>query len=93
MTATFTAHALKRMNQRSIPRWQVELALRYGMRVYARGSLFVFVGKRHVRRMEREGYRGIDKLQGLTLVLDPKSKALLTCFKNRKFPRKIRYKD
>lgn len=93
MTATFTAHALRRMNQRSIPRWWVDLALQFGQRIYAQNSLFVFVGKRQVRKMQQLGYYGLDKLEGLTLVLDPKTKTMLTCFKNRQFTRKIRHKD
>ena len=80
------------MNQRNIPRWWVDLALAYGQRIYADKSLFVFVGKRQVQKMERLGFTGLDKLEGLTLVLDPKSWAMLTCFKNRQFIRKIRYK-
>ncbi len=93
VTAAFTAHALKRMGQRNIPRWQVDLALSYGKRIYAHKSLFVFLGRRHIERMRRDGYTRIDKLEGLTLVLDPKTKALITCFKNRSFTRKIRHKD
>lgn len=94
MTAILSAHALKRMYQRGIARWQVELALRHGKRVYAQGGLFVFLGRRQLEKIRPEiGPRWTERLEGLTLVLDPRSRMLLTCFKNRDFLRKIRHKD
>jgi len=88
-----TAHSIARMCQRRIPDWQIELALRFGKRIYARGSLYYFVGRRQVDKMEKQGYRGVEKLEGLTLVLDPHDKVLLTVFKNRRFLDRIRFKD
>jgi hypothetical protein len=91
MTTT-TQHFIQRMNDRGISQTMVDLALVYGQRFYASNSLYVFVGARQVNRMRQAGYKVSDKMNGLTLVLNPASEDLITCFKNRTWLKKIRYK-
>jgi len=83
-----TTHARERMNQRGITLEMVEWALRIGQRIYARNSLYIFLGKRALRKLGKMA----EKWEGLTLVLDPRSKTLLTCFKNRCWIKKIHHK-
>lgn len=85
---TITEHAARRMNQRSITTEMVELALEIGRRIYARDTMYVFVGKRCLTDMHAEA----ERLEGLTLVLSPKTHELITCFRNRQWTKKIRHK-
>ncbi|RMG65554.1 MAG: DUF4258 domain-containing protein [Calditrichaeota bacterium] len=88
MQLQFTPHARKRMHQRGIKMADVQLALARGQRIYARDTLFVFLGRRQLIDLGNLA----ERLEGLTLVIDPKTKTLLTVFRNRRFTRKIRYK-
>ncbi|MFZ0389373.1 MAG: DUF4258 domain-containing protein [Calditrichia bacterium] len=83
-----TRHAAKRMQQRRIDEKIISLALVYGRKIYARDSLYVFLGKRSLQKLGRLA----EELNGTTLVLNPKTKELITCFRNPQFLKKIRYK-
>lgn len=88
MEIVFTDHAVMRMGQRGITREMIDAALKYGRQIYARNSLYFFLGRQAIKRMGKPA----DKWEGLTLVLDPRSNCLLTCFKNRRWLKKIRHK-
>lgn len=84
----FTKHAKQRMNQRGINMNAVRLALAIGKRIFARDTLFVFLGKRALKDFGNLA----ETHEGITLVIDPKSNTLLTVFRNRQMTRKIRHK-
>ena len=85
----FTHHALQRMNERGFRRSDVFLALAIGKKIYAEGTLFVFLGKRHLAEFGNLA----ERLEGLTLVIEPKTNTLLTVYRNRRQPEKIRHKE
>ncbi len=84
----FTEHCLARMQQRGVTREMVELAFRYGQRIWAKDSLYFFLGRRQVRPLGRMG----DKLEGLVVVIESKTREVKTVFKNRRWTKKIRHK-
>lgn len=85
----FTNHALQRMNERGFRRTDIFLALAVGKKFYAEGTLFVFLGKRHLAEFGNLA----ERLEGLTLVIEPKTNTLLTVYRNRRRPENIRYKE
>ncbi len=89
MDINFTHHAQKRMNERGFSRADIFLALAIGKRIYAEGTLYIFLGK---RRLAEFGNLA-ERLEGLTLVIAPKSGTLITLFRNRRWLMKIRYKE
>ena len=84
-------HAQKRMSERGITPAMVDLALQYGRKLRAPQSLYLFVGRRNLEKMKLVS-KGMDHLEGVTLVLDPSGQVMITCFKNKNFPKKIRNK-
>ncbi|HID39688.1 MAG TPA: DUF4258 domain-containing protein [Calditrichaeota bacterium] len=92
MNNKITKHAIKRMNQRHIPEIMILAVRAFGERIYARNSLYYFMGKRAVKRMlevfiPEKPY----DWEGLTLVCDPKTETLITVFKNKKWLKKIKH--
>jgi hypothetical protein len=85
----FTHHALQRMNERGFRRTDIFLALAIGKKIYAEGTLFVFLGKRHLAEFGNL----TERLEGLTLVIEPNTNTLLTVFRNRQWLEKIHYKQ
>ncbi len=84
---TITRHAQERMAQRGFKMAHIYLALERGQKIYAQETLFIFLGRRHLADMGNLA----ERLEGLTLVIDPKTRTLLTVFRNRRFTRKIRF--
>ncbi len=84
----FTDHCIARMNQRGITFEMVELAFQYGQRIWARDSLYFFLGRRQVKRLGKMA----DKLEGLVVVIESRSKRVMTVFKNKRWTKKIKYK-
>jgi len=76
------------MNQRGITMEMVQLAIRYGQRIWAKDSLYFFLGRRQVRKLGKMA----DQLEGLTVVIESKTRKMKTVFKNRRWTKKIRYK-
>jgi len=66
----------------------VQLVFELGRRIYAKDSLYLFLGKRELAGMGRIS----EKLNGITLVLNPRTHEFITCFRNPGFLKKIRYK-
>ena len=92
MNINITQHAAKRMNQRSISELMIIAARSFGDRIYAKNSLYYFMSKRAVKRMLEVFHpHNPEKWEGITVVCEPKTEAILTVFKNKKWPHKIRY--
>ena len=89
MTAEFsvTGHFLKRMNQRGLNWEMVELVLENGRRIWARGTLYIFMGKRDAKKFGRLA----ERLEGIVIVVESKTRVMKTVFRNRMWTRKIRY--
>ncbi|RMG32109.1 MAG: hypothetical protein D6732_13790, partial [Methanobacteriota archaeon] len=68
------------MAQRGFRMADIYLALERGQHIYARETLFVFLGRRQLADMGNLA----ERLEGLTLVIDPRSNTLLTVYRNRK---------
>lgn len=84
----FTPHALKRMNQRGITREMLELALEFGQHIWAKDTLYVFMGKRQAKQFGKRA----EKLEGITVVIESKTMKLKTIYRNRSWTKKIRHK-
>ncbi|RMG33537.1 MAG: DUF4258 domain-containing protein [Methanobacteriota archaeon] len=86
---TFSDHALRRMAQRGFKLADIYLALERGQYIYAHETLFVFLGRRQLMTMGNL----CERLEGLTLVIDPKTNVILTVYRNRKRLKNIRHKQ
>jgi|GEM_PF-699324 len=76
-----TLHARKRMDQRGITLEAVELALRVGRKIYARGAKYYVIGKKEIKRYGRY-YPGLKRLDGLQLVCSPERGTIITLYRN-----------
>jgi hypothetical protein len=77
----YTDHALLRMAQRGVSDTQVERVLQYGRKIYNRGALVVFVGKREIRRLA--GFvDDIHELEGLHVIVNTEC-VVITAYRNR----------
>ncbi|MCD6373877.1 MAG: DUF4258 domain-containing protein [Caldisericaceae bacterium] len=93
MNVTISNHALKRMQQRSIDELMIEAARCFGEKIYAKNSLYFFLGKRAMKRLLKVFRpQNPEKWEGLTVVCDPKNEKVLTVFKNKNWLKKIRSK-
>jgi len=81
-------HFFTRMNQRGITEEMVELALRYGQKIWGKDSLYYFMGKRQAKRFGRMA----EKLEGVVIVIHSKTRKMVTVFRNRQWPKKIHHK-
>jgi len=81
MKNKFTKHAKLRMAQRAICEDLIELTLRLGREVYAKGAVIVLVGHREVAELQGI-FPEIRELEGLHVVLD-RSGAIVTAYRNR----------
>ncbi len=77
-----------RMQQRGITMDMVQLAFRYGQRIWAKDSLYFFLGRRQIQKLGKMG----DKLHGLVVVIDSKTQQVKTVYKNRRWTKKIKHK-
>ncbi len=77
------------MNQRGITTEMVELALQYGQKIWAKNSLYFFMGKRQAQRFGKLA----EKLEGLVVVIESRTRVMKTVFRNRKWTKKIRHKN
>jgi hypothetical protein len=86
----FTHHAVHRIDQRGIqPSW-ISLVLLYGTKIYNGGGLFVFMRRKDVPISVSPSVA--EKLEGITLLLDPATEAVITVYKNRQAIRNIKRK-
>ncbi len=77
-------HAQVRLQQRGISQEKLIAALKYGRRVHTRGANIHVIGKKEIRRLEREGIR-LDGMDGLHVVCNDQDKVILTAYKNQCF--------
>jgi len=66
----------------------VELALRFGQKIWAKDTLYYFVGKRQAKRFGKLA----EKLEGLVVVIESRTREMKTVYRNRRWTKKIRYK-
>lgn len=93
MTNNFTPYFFERINQRGIDWLAVEAALQFGESVFAKNSHYYFLGKRAIKRLMKVFVPdNPEKWEGLVVVYDTKKEKFVTCFKNKNWLKKIRYK-
>ncbi len=73
---TATAHFMKRLRDRTLPAHGVDLAMRFGKRIYNRGVLFQILTDRIC-----DSYKLPKSYRGITLVLDATSNTLITAYR------------
>jgi len=66
----------------------VEFALRCGQKIWAKDTLYFFVGKRQAKRFGKLA----EKLEGLVVVIESRTREMKTVYRNRNWTKKIRYK-
>ncbi|MEB3220852.1 MAG: DUF4258 domain-containing protein [Candidatus Sericytochromatia bacterium] len=90
MSVEFSLHAETRMAQRAISSEAIELALRYGRVFYCAGARHIFLAARdlpaHLRRQQ-------ERLEGITLVMDPVWDVIITAYRNREASARIKRLD
>ncbi|MGD9488778.1 MAG: DUF4258 domain-containing protein [Calditrichaceae bacterium] len=92
MNISISKHAAKRMRERNISEIMVSAAINFGERIYAKNSLYYFLGKKAVSKMQQLFLPdNPDKWQGVVIVCDSKSGTMLTCFKNKNWLKRIRH--
>ncbi len=86
----FTTHAIKRVNMRRINKEMIDIALKYGVKVYNAGAKFVFVRKKDIP--DDLPAEIAEKIEGIVLVLNPVDNTIITVYKNRNGLREIKRK-
>jgi len=90
---TISRHAHGRMQNRHINDVMIAAAREFGEKIYAQNSLYYFLGRRALKRLMQQFIQAdADHWEGLTLVCDPVSGTLITCFRNKNWLKKIRPK-
>lgn len=82
-----TAHAELRMQQRGIAPRLIELALRYGRTIHARGLAFRVIGHKEVERFARDGI-DLSRAEGIHVLVQTDG-SVITAYRNHDL-RKIR---
>jgi hypothetical protein len=85
-----TSHAVRRAQQRAICREDIETVVANGTRVHNGGALFVFMGWRDIPVGVAPALR--DRLEGITIVMDPVSEDIITAYRNKGALRDIKRK-
>ena len=78
-----THHAWRRIFGRGLPANVVEVAVRYGRKVYTRGACIIVIGRREVKRAGRKGV-DLEAYEGAQVVCSPEG-SVLTVYRNRDF--------
>ena len=92
MTISKTNHAFQRQQHRGVSDIMIQAAVSFGDRIYAQNSLYYFLGRRALKRLQKLFIpSNPEKWEGIVLVCDPKSEKLITVFKNKNWMSKIRY--
>jgi len=86
---SLSGHARKRMAQRNLSPSDVEFAISYGQHFHRTGALFLFLGHRD---FPSDGLRRFSRLEGTLILMDPKTRDVITVYRNRKGPRDIKRK-
>jgi hypothetical protein len=90
MSLELSSHAATRMSQRAISSEAIELVLRYGRVFHCAGARHVFLAARdlpaHLRRQQ-------ERLEGITLVMDPVWDIIITAYRNKEASARIKRLD
>jgi hypothetical protein len=84
-----TDHAIERMAQRNLTISDVQFTMKHGQRVYRTGVVFIFLGRRD---MPDDKIKQFGRLEGTTVLLNPKTREVVTVYRNRNGLRKIKRK-
>jgi hypothetical protein len=90
----YSNHSLIRMAQRSISDADVEYVLQHGEKYHRAGAVHYFLGKRQILGADQKR-DSVTRLEGTTVLLatDPgAADSVITVYRNRLAPRKIRRK-
>lgn len=83
-------HAQKRKDRRWITDKAIAIALKHGIRIHRAGALFIFLRKKDLPKSISSSYAS--KLEGITILIDSKSKEIITVYKNKEGLRDIKRK-
>jgi hypothetical protein len=81
---SLTRHAELRMQQRGIQSSDIELAVRYGRRIHAKGLTYYVVGRKEVKRQAQAG-ENISRLSGLQVLVQETEGVVVTTYRNTDF--------
>lgn len=76
-----SGHAVKRMSQRGLQPFQIDLVLQYGRKVHARRAVFYVIGRKEVE-MHRNHVPELEKLEGIQIVVNANHDVILTVYRN-----------
>lgn len=79
-----TRHAEIRMQQRGIQLTDIELAVRFGRRIHAKGLTYYVIGRKEVSRHAQHG-RDISDLCGLQVLVQEEEGLVVTTYRNTDF--------
>lgn len=77
----FSKHAINRMNERSIDKWQVDQVLAYGRSCYNRKAIIYAVGRKEVK----EHGRFLEPCAGVHVVCSSGGNIVMTTYRNHDF--------
>ena len=84
-----TSHAVKRASQRGINLWDMQMAHKYGKRMYRTGVMFIFLRRKD---LPSSIYNCSRKLDGITLLVCPKEDTVITVYRNKQALQQIKRK-
>jgi len=76
-----TKHAISRMDERSIDKWQVDQVLAYGRSCYNRKAIIYAVGRKEVK----EHGRFLESCEGVHVICSPGDNIVMTTYRNHDF--------
>lgn len=80
-TYSFTDHATMRGEQRNVSESEVQYVLRHGASTHRAGAQAYFLGRRNIPENDRRNQR-VAQLVGTTVLVDVKTGAILTVYRN-----------
>lgn len=79
-----TRHAQLRMQQRGIRERDVEMVIRFGRRIHAKGLMYYVVGRKEMQHPSLKG-RDLSRLSGLQVLVKPEDGVVVTTYRNADF--------
>lgn len=77
----FTRHALERMAQRNLTHEDIRFVMQHGQRHHRTGVLFFFLGRGDLPMNDLLKH---SRLEGTTVLVDPKSRKVITTYRDKK---------
>ncbi len=84
-----THHALERMAQRNLSLADIHFVIRYGQQLHRTGIIFYFLGYNDLAKDMRKQHA---RLEGTIVLMNPKSRKVITAYRDRNGLRKIKCK-